>query len=74
MAISGVDKRDEQVKGDKDEKLEISQEIERTLKVVAMRPDYVAAWVRLSVLYEQAGDNESSKRANENAKKLNPDL
>lgn len=74
MAIASVDEREDQVKGVKDENRVLSEEIDRTLKVVAMRPDYAAAWIKLSVLYEQVGDSENAKRALENAKRLNPDL
>lgn len=74
MAIFGVDEKGGAVKGVKADKQMLSVEIEKTLKVVEMRPDYAAAWTRLSVLYEQMGDSENAQRARDNAKKLNPDL
>lgn len=74
MAIAGVDKSGGAVKGVKDDKQIVSMEIEKTLKVVEMQPDYAAAWTRLSVLYEQMGDSENAKLARDNADRLNVDL
>ena len=71
MAISGVGSARSNVKGARDEaKSQVVEEINRTIKVVEARPDYAGAWLRLSVLYEQLGDIELSKRALENAKQL----
>ncbi|MCR4324688.1 MAG: hypothetical protein NUV69_03290 [Candidatus Curtissbacteria bacterium] len=52
----------------------LNGEIEKTLDIVSARPDYSQAWLRLSVLYERVGDMDSSKRALDESKRLNPDL
>lgn len=57
-----------------DKNFAIKADIEKTLKVLNERPDYAIAWLRLSVLYGQIGDNKQADVARENARKLNPDL
>ncbi|MDP2632935.1 MAG: hypothetical protein Q8P25_04425 [Candidatus Curtissbacteria bacterium] len=52
----------------------INEEIKRTKAVLTARPDYVAAWLRLSVLYEQIGENSLAEEARERARSLTPDL
>lgn len=49
-------------------------EISRLLNVIEQRPDYAAAWLRLSVLYEQLGENDLAEQARGRARRLNPDL
>lgn len=51
-----------------------SEEIERLVKVLGERPDYAAAWLRLSILYEQLGDNYKATEARITAKKLTGDF
>lgn len=53
---------------------EIEDEIKKTQAVLTARPDYVAAWIRLSVLYEQIGESDLAEEARERAKNLNRDL
>ena len=75
MAIAGVGRKEEKVKGASEVKNEIyAEEINKTIKVIEERPDYAGAWVRLSVLYNQVGETMLSEKALENAKRLNPDL
>jgi len=52
----------------------IQEEISKTQEILKIRPDYSAAWLRLSVLYDQLGENNLAREAKENAQKLNPDL
>ena len=52
----------------------IQEEIAKTQEILKNRPDYSAAWLRLSVLYDQLGENNLAREAKENAQKLNPDL
>ena len=52
----------------------IQEEIAKTQEILKIRPDYGAAWLRLSVLYNQLGENNLAREAKENAQKLNPDL
>src|SRR3989344_8095143 len=52
----------------------IQEEISKTQEILKNRPDYSAAWLRLSVLYDQLGENNLAREAKENAQKLNPDL
>ena len=49
-------------------------EISRLLSVIEQRPDYAAAWLRLSVLYDQLGENDLAQQARETARRLNPNL
>jgi len=75
MALAGIKSERSQVKGVKAQEAEyLKDEIDKTRKVIAKQPGYADAWVKLSVLYEQIGETELSKRAMETAKKLNPDL
>lgn len=52
----------------------VEQEINRTQAVLTARPDYVAAWVRLSILYEQIGESNLAVQARERARILNADF
>lgn len=49
----------------------IEEEIKETEAIIKNRPDYAAAWFRLSILYSQIGREDLSKDALEHAKKLN---
>lgn len=49
-----------------------NEEIERLVKVLGERPDYVAAWLRLSILYEQIGETDLAAQAREKARELDP--
>ena len=77
MYISTI--RISKVKGAKTQTLDLRQseflqnEIEKTVKVTQNRPDYAGAWLRLSVLYEEMGDNEKANAARATAQRLNPD-
>lgn len=51
-----------------------NEEIERLVKVLGERPDYAAAWLRLSILYEQIGESDLALEAREKARDLNPDF
>lgn len=46
-------------------------EISRLLSVIEKRPDYAAAWLRLSVLYDQLGESDLAEQARETAQRLN---
>lgn len=52
----------------------VIEEVKRTQEVLKARPDYVAAWTRLSVLYEQIGESGLAEEARERARSLNPDF
>lgn len=56
---------------DPEEMKKLQAEIENTKKVLEVRPDYAAAWNRLSALYESVGEPELAKQAKEKAKGLN---
>ncbi len=56
------------------DQINVEAEIKRTLAILEQRPDYAAAWQRLSVLYQEIGDKVNSDQTMEVAKKLNPDL
>lgn len=62
---------DEAVLGDS---TKLREEIDRTKKILIVRPDYLDAWIKLSILYEQLGDIESSQEAKNKAVSLNPNL
>lgn len=49
----------------------IQEEIAKTQEILKARPDYSAAWLRLSILYDQLGEKELAKVAKEKALKLN---
>ena len=49
----------------------IQEEIAKTIEILKIRPDYSAAWLRLSVLYDQLGENDLEKEEKEKALKLN---
>lgn len=53
---------------------ELTLEIEKTLLVIAERPDYRRAWAKLAIIYEQMGDTEQAMTASEVAKSLNPEF
>ena len=52
----------------------IQEEIAKTQEILKIRPDYSAAWLRLSILYDQLGENDLAKEAKEKALKLNSNL
>lgn len=55
-----------------EEKLKIVQgEIENTKKILVIRPDYAAAWIKLGSLYESIGEYDLALDAKERAKGLN---
>ena len=49
----------------------IQEEIAKTIEILKIRPDYSTAWLRLSILYDQLGENNLAKEAKEKALKLN---
>lgn len=49
----------------------VQTEIENTKKVLAARPDYAAAWLKLGSLYESIGEYGLGRDAKEKAKGLN---
>ena len=49
----------------------IQEEIAKTQEILKTRPDYSAAWLRLSILYDQLGEKDLAKVAKEKALKLN---
>lgn len=54
------------------EKLKVVEtEIENTKKILTVRPDYAAAWIKLGSLYESIGENDLGREAREKAKGLN---
>lgn len=54
------------------EKLKIVEaEIESTKKILAVRPDYAAAWTKLGSLYESIGEYDLAREAKEKAIGLN---
>lgn len=63
--------REEAVLGDS---TKLREEIDRTKKILTLRPDYLDAWIKLSILYEQLGDLQSSLEAKSEAISLNPNL
>ncbi|MBI2012525.1 hypothetical protein HYS90_01195 [Candidatus Curtissbacteria bacterium] len=52
-----------------DNRYEIDQQIPKTLEVLEERPDYAAAWLRLSMLYKQKGEDSLAEDALREAKK-----
>ena len=52
-----------------DDEYEIDQQISKTLEVLGERPDYAAAWLRLSMLYKQKGEDSQAQDALREAKK-----
>jgi len=50
---------------------EIIDQISKTREILHIRPDYAAAWLRLSVLYQKTQEDELANQALETAKKLN---
>ena len=52
----------------------IQEEIAKTIEILKIRPDYSTAWLRLSILYDQLGENNLAKEAKEKALKLNSNL
>jgi len=52
----------------------LDAEIVKTKEVLSKRPDYATAWLKLSILYKQIGENEMSETARVEAIRLNPNL
>jgi len=52
----------------------IQKEIAKTQEILKTRPDYSAAWLRLSILYDQLGEKDLAKEAKDNAIKFNSNL
>src|SRR3989344_4036768 len=50
------------------------KEIAKTQEILKTRPDYSAAWLRLSILYDQLGEKDLAKEAKDNAIKFNSNL
>ena len=85
MALAmGDDGKNNRVLGSSSEQLDsgnstinreaVIEEIKKTQTVLRVRPDYVAAWTRLSVLYEQVGESGLAEEARERARILNADF
>jgi len=50
---------------------EIQGQISETKKILEQRPDYLEAWQRLAILYEQIGEKTLVQEAREKAAQLN---
>lgn len=53
---------------------DLSTQIEKTQAVTKMRPDYQQAWAKLAILYEQAGNENSSRDARIKSEELKSKL
>jgi len=51
--------------------IEAQTQIAETKKILEQRPDYLEAWQRLAILYEQIGEKTLAQEAREKAEQLN---